>query len=421
MTRKLPHVSSTLLSLLLVAMMTSLRVVGSTATTTATQEALEEEAGSASSSSRTAHALRRWIEEAEGGHVHPNVELLPRKVPLHHPSHLSSSPSPQQRPTSWWFAAKGPLRKGEVIAVIPDTHVFQLSTSSTTDPMKEFPCDMVEAVAQELELGELSFYAPMFQHLQELSLDVFPIPSLWSSPSRQLLRQLLSIVSDDKDDDDDDNDIHRRRTHDPSLNLPPRDPVEWITQDYLTNCYGDSHNHHNDDNDEESSSSIAPSGRSIVAAAMTITWKEDGFRIIPLSSLFLHRNGPTYTNVDMGRRKSRLSSSRSHNTDTTTAFHVVALRDIAAGEFLSWTHNLCNECGRRRQGGYGTAGRCWPISVCLRCRWMLFSLIPPSTTILVSPILFDVVCFHLRSELYCHQNCFEIMDGLKTFLNDGTT
>ena len=349
MTRILPLVSSALLSLLLVVVMTSLRVVGSTAATTATQEALEEEAGSASSSSRTSHALRRWIEEAEGGHVHPNVELLPRKVPLHHPSHLSSS-----RPTSWWFAAKGPLRKGEVIAVIPDTHVFQLST---TDPMKEFPCDMVEAVAQELELGELSFYAPMFQHLQELTLDVFPIPSLWSSPSRQLLRQLLSIVSDDKDDDDNEN--HRRRTHDPSLNLPPRDPVEWITQDYLTNCYGDSHNNHNDDNDEESSSSssIAPSGRSILAAAMTITWKEDGFRIIPLSSLFLHHNGPTYTNVDMGRRKSRLSSSRSHNADVTTAFHVVALRDIAPGEFLSWTHNLCNECGRRRQGGYGTAGR----------------------------------------------------------------
>ena len=53
----------------------------------------------------------------------------------------------------------------------------------------------------------------------------------------------------------------------------------------------------------------------------------------------------------------------------------------------------------------------------------LDALLPhtPITAILVSPILFGVVCFHLRSELNCYQNCFEIMDGLKTFLNDGTT
>jgi hypothetical protein len=374
--------SSALLVLLLLVTTTSLRgVVGTTATTTptttTTSSAKESSESSATtSSSRTAQALRRWIEDAEGGQVHPAVELLPRRVPLHH-HHSSPSQTQQQRPSSWWFAAKGPLRKGEVIAVIPDTHVFQPSTtgsssasSSSSDPTTTTElfswCDMVAAVDQELERGDSSYYAPLFHHLQEVALDVFPIPSVWSSPSRHLLRQLLSLVHDhDDDDDDDDNDNnHSRPTHDPSWNLPPRDPVEWITHDYVTNCYNESshNNNENDENDENdnessssSSSSFLLSGRSILAAAMTVTWKEEGFRIIPLSSLFLHRNGP-YTNVDMGRRRSRRRSDDGAATTVTTAFHVVALRDISPGEFLSWSHNLCHECGRRRQGDYGTAG-----------------------------------------------------------------
>ena len=378
-TTTLPSSSALLVLLLLVTTTTTnlQGVVGTTTTTTTTTSSAKESSESAtmSSSSRTAQALRRWIEDAEGGLVHPAVELLPRRVPLH-PRHSSPSQQ-QQRPLSWWFAAKGPLRKGEVIAVIPDTHVFQPSTtagssSSSADPTMTTTelfswCDMVAAVDQELERGDSSFYAPLFHHLQEVALDVFPIPSVWSSPSRHLLRQLLSLPHDDDHHDDVNHTHHPRPTYNPSWNLPPRDPVEWITHDYVTNCYDESshnhhnnhHNHHNhnndnDENDNESSSSSSSfllSGRSILAAAMTVTWKEEGFRIIPLSSLFLHRNGP-HTNIDMGRRRSR----RSDGTTVTTAFHVVALRDIAPGEFISWSHNLCNECGRRRQGDYGTAG-----------------------------------------------------------------
>jgi hypothetical protein len=250
-----------------------------------------------------------WIEAADGGHVDPRVGFSWKN---------------EQQQGQWWFSATESFKVGDVVASIPSSHVLS-SSESVVGGEDDLSCDMVTVVARELDLGDASNFAPLLNQLKEVTLKQFPIPSLWSAPSRRLLDRLLRPDVDDDDESDSSTVLE-----DPSLVIPPKDLVHWISHDYLRGCQG--------------------SPRHIDAAALTITWgneqQDHRRRMVPLQSLFQHRNG-NFTNVDTVM------------STTDGSFHVVAIRDIAQGELLTVSHNhLCEGCGNgggRRQG-YGTAG-----------------------------------------------------------------
>lgn len=268
----------------------------------------------------SAHSLRRWIESAENGHV---LSALDLRYEIHNNINADKNNTRGQ----WKFWAAAPFRKGDVIAKIPATHILQplSSSSSSPSPLSShlgLPCDMVRRVAQELALGPDSTFAPLLDHLQELTIETWPIPSMWSAPAKNLLRRLLLI---------DPMEIEPRLQSWTSLSstpLPPHNPVDWITKEYFKGCKG--------------------SKLHISAAALTVTWGGNDSMIIPLVSLFHHRNGP-YTNVDI-----ITPWSSPHRTDDGSIYFVTT-RDVAQDEPLALSYNLCHECGKRKER-YGTAG-----------------------------------------------------------------
>jgi len=360
-------------------------MTGTTSPPTTTSSGSTSEFSSSSSSPSSydiAFQLKQWVETTKGGYIHPSVGLV-YNTPTTTSTITATTTTTLKNVTTlttnnesngrWVLGTTtNVLRKGEVVAIIPSSIVLknkqQQPSSSSSSPFTsnekdngdDLSCSMIKTILKELELGIHSHFLPLLNHLKEMTLDLYPIPSLWNDSGRQLLRRLLH----DHDDDDDGDHKNTNKEEDESSSsssikspLPPKYPTEWITHDYLQFCTLASFSskgrqqQRSQQKQEQEQTKLGP-----IAAAMTVSWVEDSM-IIPLSSLLLHRNGQ-YTNVEMVKAIQRITKDDDDDNDdhSSSVTAIVALRDIEVGEVLTWSHNLCKDCQRRRQHGYGTAG-----------------------------------------------------------------
>lgn len=272
-----------------------------------------------------------WIQREEGGYVNPSQEYRLLLMLDNNEKNDGDRNRGDSSSATYGMVATQPIAKGETLLRVPWSLIITASNSDSStssgapnNPNGPMPCAMVQALAHELELGaEASSYAPFVQYLQD-AIERPPmnhLPSAWSPQGQHLLQQIVGIASPGPPKK---NRNKKRRRFDHNAMIPPIEPTEWIALDWLEICQGDP--------------------KDSMAALLVVQWAEDGILVPVVSGMYAHRNGALrWTNADV--------TTEEHSRQVT----VKATRDIAVGETIYISQNLCAECESRAQA-YGTAG-----------------------------------------------------------------
>jgi SET domain len=210
--------------------------------------------------------------------------------------------------------AKEPIEEGEVLAKIPmELFLGPESVDDEVDDNDDFFCILVTIVAEEMERGADSFYAPYVQYLYFLLESGPTIPSAWSKLGKALLMEMLG--GDEQ-------------------SVPPGAAVTLLDDAWFDECKGTAE---------------------LESVAGLVKQKSDGDFMIPIFDLYTHRNGKYY-NV-----KTKYENGN--------FVQVSARRSISAGEQLHNSFDLCDDCNLELvEMGYGTPGRTFKrmkVLVCL--------------------------------------------------------
>ena len=247
-----------------------------------------------SSSAANDFGIFAWIDNAATGYVNPFQEYR------------------QLDDGTYGMFATGPIAEGDLLADIPWSHVFKASDDEDEDDAEAIPegyleCALVKALTQEWKDAEASKFAPFLKFLRHASQrpPMNHLPSAWSPQGQRVIRKIVGGV-------------------DPSeTRIPPIEPTEWLAVDWYTYCEG------------------SPEGAP--AALLAIQWAEERTLVPMVAGMYNHRNG-AWTGA-------RVTSIEAHRP-----VQIYATRDIAAGEQIYITQNLCDSCERRIEIGYGTPG-----------------------------------------------------------------
>jgi len=184
------------------------------------------------------------------------------------------------------------IRKGEVLLSVPWDNIIH--AGRTIDDPPPLICETVRNLATEMRKGKKSDFGPYVQYL--LAQKVGQLPSAWSDPGQALFREVLSDE------------------------LPPAEATAWLKEDWRMDCGGST-----DPLDEN--------------AAMLVVQRAEDDLMMPVYDMYSHRNG-WYHNVV-------------NNREEGVRFYLTASRDIAKGEQLYNSYNMCSTCGGRHSS-YGT-------------------------------------------------------------------
>ena len=230
-----------------------------------------------------------WIHNSPGGYVNPKQEF----------QYIEGTNIPGM------FATEN-IRKGEVLVKIPWSHVLKPDEGDSKTKGEQMACSTVATVIREMKLDSESDYAPYVQYLNAQSSN--QLPSAWSLPAQNLLRQVVGGLSVYKPE------------------IPPAEPTEWLQDDWFDVC------------DEASRDDELGQ-----KAALLVVQRSDDNIMIPAYDMYNHRNGKYYMNTS-----TKIKRGQYHITK--------AKRDIKAGEEIYISYNHCDECGGRNTN-YGTGGK----------------------------------------------------------------
>ena len=197
------------------------------------------------------------------------------------------------------------IAKGEVLVSIPWDTIIHAGYRVTDPP--PLVCDTARRLANEMRKGDGSDFAPYANYLMKQRAG--ELPSAWSEAGKELFKEVLGEE------------------------LPPSEPVSWLEEDWREDCNGST-----DPLDER--------------AALLVVQRAEDDLMIPVYDMYSHRNGK-YHNIDNNREEGK-------------RFYLTAKRDIAKGEQLYNSYNMCNNCGGRANS-YGTPGKCCGFITCLVC------------------------------------------------------
>merc|ERR1712238_35876 len=240
-----------------------------------------------------------WINEAsnEGGYFNPKQEFRPD--------------------TTTGFLgvfAKEYIPKGEILCTVPSNRpiIPYLNDTDENDEDDEDDTSDCDTANQLAEYMRHPFLHPQFTPyaLYTRNQRRDQLPSWWSVPGKNLLLQLLGNGNDE---------------------LGDQLQITTILDDWYDDCrsYGsfiqdEWWNH----------------------AAMLVHQRADDDIMIPGYDMYNHRNGfPQWLNTETEWDPTNVLLSP-HRT--------VASQDIQAGDQLYNSYNMCVNCGKREEGGYGT-------------------------------------------------------------------
>ena len=200
------------------------------------------------------------------------------------------------------FAAED-ISEGEILFSLPwDAMINDQRPAGTNDSDAPdegaIECNTVRNLIDEMKLGNESKYSPYVEYL--MNQRPGQLPSAWSTEGKSLLFEVLGGTN----------------------TLPPKHPYQWISDDWYRGCNGGS------DPLEEN-------------AAMLVVQRAEDDLMIPLYDMYNHRNGKYHNTIN-------------HRVEG-KEFYMTASRDIAKGDQIYNSYNLCSGCGGRK-GAYGTAG-----------------------------------------------------------------
>lgn len=232
-----------------------------------------------------------WIRAHPGGYFHPKQELR-----------LQNADDPSSR---WMLFATDDIPEGEVLSKIPwDLLIGPQDSAGVTeeDLTGSLSCDAARHLAQKLQAGSDSEYAPFLQYLNTIPPLQTQIPGAWSAEGKEVLVELLGGL-------------------DPTL--PPGEPVHLLDEDWYRNCKGDIDG--------------AQAATLLIQRGLFDTF------MVPTYDWYTHRNGDYY------------------NIRTEWKFgeyvQVSARRPIQKGEPLHNSYDMCDFCDEDAvENGYGTPG-----------------------------------------------------------------
>lgn len=228
-----------------------------------------------------------WL-RSKGGTFHSNLEVR-REDP--------------SDPTSrYGMYATGDITEDELMLEIPRS--ILLTAGDDEGSYGGMWCPTVRNLIKEMRLGDASAYAPYAKYL--MAQPHGQLPSAWSDEGRELLLEVLG-----------------QNDEDPSNDLRPAEPVDWIESDWYNECQG------GEDEFEQN------------AALMLVQRGWDDI-MIPVYDMMSHRNGK-WLNT---------KSNSVHNHDENVL--VKASQDIKAGDEIYTSYNFCEDCGNRGVKQFGT-------------------------------------------------------------------
>ena len=195
------------------------------------------------------------------------------------------------------------IAKGEVLVSIPWDTIIHAGYQVTDPP--PLVCDTARRLANEMRRGDDSEFAPYAKYLMKQRAG--QLPSAWSKAGRELFIEVLGEE------------------------LPPMEPVSWLEEDWREDCNGST-----EPLDEH--------------AALLVVQRAEDDLMIPIYDMYSHRNGH-YHNIDNNREEGK-------------RFYLTAKRDIAKGEQIYNSYNMCNNCGGRANS-YGTPGKYCGFITCM--------------------------------------------------------
>lgn len=233
-----------------------------------------------------AKAVFEWVSQTPNAYVNPKVGLR-REIP--------GDPS-----SAMGVYATETIEVGEDILKVPYSIIIE--PIDTGEPVSQAMCSSIKAVERELRLGADSKFGPYAVYLNG-EADA-SIPSTWSKPAQDLLKQVLKTDKDEL--------------------LPPEYPVDHV-KGWARRCRGDV-------NDE-----IA------MRALLMVIARADDADMIPAYDNLNHRNGNWTNTVTIADDEEEHQLTKASKT-------------IPAGEQIYNSYNMCEECGGREYY-YGTAGK----------------------------------------------------------------
>lgn len=150
----------------------------------------------AADSSVTDYGVLEWINNANGGMVHPDQEFRANEDGI-----------------AGMYATKD-IKKGEILIQVPWSLILK---SDNPHEEGQMCCGTVHAVAREMRKGNESFYAPYVNYLHAQSENA--TPSAWSDLGKKLLREVVGGTVTETE-------------------IPPVEPTEWLEFDWYGRCRG---------------------------------------------------------------------------------------------------------------------------------------------------------------------------------------
>jgi hypothetical protein len=213
------------------------------------------------------------------------------------------------------------IKRGELLVQTPWSHILQSEDPDKDDKIGWY-CGATRKLAEEMKKGADSFYAPYVTYINDEPDG--QLPTQYSFSAKQLLWQVIGLHRDE---------LNRSQVFDRKEAFDHRLMPEFLTDGLERNWYKTCQADRDD--------------ATMAKAASMIIQRADDDILIPAYDAYNHRN------VDNHNDK-RYMNARTQTTDE--QFHqTFAQRDIQKGEQIFISYNMCEQCGGRRDYGFGTA------------------------------------------------------------------
>ena len=223
--------------------------------------------------------------------------------------------------TPLMIVANQDILEGELLVQTPWSHML-MSDDPDRDDRVGWYCGTAIKLAEEMTLGRDSFYGPYVQYIHDEPDG--QLPTQYSRDAKKLLWDVIGSHPDEVNRSPffDRKDAYRQR-------LMPDYLTEGLQNNWYSTCKG-------------------RRGDVVMAkAAAMVMQRADDDILIPAYDAYNHRNTDRFHGVGYMNARTVTTHGQYHQT--------FASRDIPSGEQIFISYNMCEQCGGRREYGFGTA------------------------------------------------------------------
>lgn len=213
------------------------------------------------------------------------------------------------------------IKNGELLVQTPWSHILTSDEPSRDDRVGWY-CGTARKLAEEMTKASDSFYAPYVTYINDEPDG--QLPTQYSDDAKKLLWDSIGSHPDE---------VNRSHVFDRNEAHDQRLMPEYLTQGLERNWYRTCKGNRDD-------------AVMAKAAAMVLQRADDDI-LIPAYDAYNHRNVDHFNQLVYMNARTSTTHGKYHQT--------FASRDIQTGEQIFISYNMCEQCGGRRDYGFGTA------------------------------------------------------------------